>query len=82
MLKMKNISSEMKQSLDRTKSISDTEEEKISEVEDRLIKIFQSKAKKQKAKRKLTEPQWLKKSKKFNKLQAGQTKRKPYQDTI
>lgn len=57
MLKMKNISSEMKQSLDRTKSISDTEEEKISEVEDRLIKIFQSKAKKQKAKRKLTEPQ-------------------------
>lgn len=42
MLKMKNISSEMKQSLDRTKSISDTEEEKISEVEDRLIKIFQS----------------------------------------
>ena len=57
MLKMKNISSEMKQSLDRTKSISDAEEEKISEVEDRLIKIFQSKAKKQKAKRKLTEPQ-------------------------
>lgn len=47
MLKMKNISSEMKQSLDRTKSVSDTEEEKTSKVEDMLIKIFQSKAKRE-----------------------------------
>ena len=47
MLKMKNTSSEMKQPLDRTKSISDTEEEKTSKVEDMLIKIFQSKAKRE-----------------------------------
>lgn len=37
----------MKQSLDRTKSISDTEEEKTSKVEDMLIKNFQSKAKRE-----------------------------------
>ena len=47
MLKMKNTSSEMKQPLDRTKSVSDTEEEKTSKVEDMLIKIFQSKAKRE-----------------------------------
>lgn len=47
MLKMKNTSSEMKQPLDRTKSVSDTEEEKTGKVEDMLIKIFQSKAKRE-----------------------------------
>lgn len=46
-IKIKNISSEMKQSLDRTKSISDTEEEKTGKVEDMLIKNFQSKAKRE-----------------------------------
>ena len=51
MLKMKNTSSEMKQPLDRTKSVSDTEEEKTGKVEDMLIKIFQSKAKREREKR-------------------------------